>query len=115
MWKEKRRSEDDARSRVDDDDREADIRELKLKIENLLVAADFPQPRQEATIAYLKELQFLRQRLHDLVVTRIYSYGPHKPTSRPLWCTSTNQLSKFLPTLPGIYALRRPSRLSLRA
>ena len=46
-------------------DREADIRELKLKIENLL-AADFPQLRQEATIAYLKELQVLRQRLHDL-------------------------------------------------
>ena len=48
------------------DDRDAEIRETKLKIENLLVAADFPQLRQEATIAYLKELQVLRQRLHDL-------------------------------------------------
>ena len=48
------------------DDREAEIREIKLKIENLLVAAGQPQLPQEATVAYLKELQVLRQRLHDL-------------------------------------------------
>ena len=48
------------------DDRDAEIREIKLKIENLLVAANYPQLPQEATVAYLKELQVLRQRLHEL-------------------------------------------------
>ncbi len=48
------------------DDRDAEIREIKLKIENLLVAANYPRLPQEATVAYLKELQVLRQRLHDL-------------------------------------------------
>ena len=48
------------------DDRDAEIREIKLKIENLLVAASVSGLPQEATVAYLKELQALRQRLHDL-------------------------------------------------
>ena len=39
---------------------------MKLKIENLLVAANVSGLPQEATVAYLKELQALRQRLHDL-------------------------------------------------
>jgi hypothetical protein len=47
-------------------DRDAEIREIKLKIENLLVAAHVSALPQEATVAYLKELQALRQRLHDL-------------------------------------------------
>ncbi len=48
------------------EDRDAEIRKIKLKIENLLVAANFSCLPQEATVAYLKELQTLRQRLHDL-------------------------------------------------
>ena len=48
------------------DDPEAEIREIKLKIENLLVAASYRQLPQEATVAYLKELRVLRQRLQVL-------------------------------------------------
>ena len=47
-------------------ERDAEIREIKLKIENLLVAANCSGLPQEATVAYLKELQVLRQRLHEL-------------------------------------------------
>jgi len=43
-------------------DRDAEIREIKLKIENLLVAAHVSALPQEATVAYLKELQALRPR-----------------------------------------------------
>ena len=45
------------------DDREAEIRNIKLKIENLWVAANYSVLPQAATVAYLKELQTLRQRL----------------------------------------------------
>jgi len=48
------------------DDREAEIRKIKLKIENLLVAANYSGLPQAATVAYLKELQTLRQRLQAL-------------------------------------------------
>lgn len=48
------------------DDPEAEIREIKLKIENLLVAANYSGLPQAATVAYLKELQTLRQRLQAL-------------------------------------------------
>ena len=48
------------------DDRDDEIREIKLKIENLLVAANYSGIPQAATVAYLKELQVLRQRLHEL-------------------------------------------------
>ena len=48
------------------DDRDAEIREIKLKIENLLVAANYRQLPQEATVEYLKELRVLRQRLQEL-------------------------------------------------
>ena len=48
------------------DDRDDEIREIKLKIENLLVAANDSGIPQAATVAYLKELQVLRQRLHEL-------------------------------------------------
>jgi hypothetical protein len=65
VWKEKQRSEGtEERSMMDD--RDAEIREIKLKIENLIVAANTPFLPQAATVAYLKELQVLRQRLHDL-------------------------------------------------
>ena len=47
-------------------DSDAEIREIKLKIENLLVAANVSGLPREATVAYLKELRVLRQRLHDL-------------------------------------------------
>ena len=39
------------------DDRDAEIREIKLKIDNLLVAAHYRGLPQAATVAYLKELQ----------------------------------------------------------
>ena len=48
------------------DDRDAEIEAIKLKIDNLLVAAHYRGLPQEATVVYLKELRVLRQRLHDL-------------------------------------------------
>ena len=48
------------------DDRDAEIEALKLKIDNLLVAAHYRGLPQAATVAYLKELQVLRQRLQAL-------------------------------------------------
>jgi hypothetical protein len=50
------------------DDKEAEIREIKLKIENLLIAANYRGLPQEATISYLKEVQKLRLRLLHLGV-----------------------------------------------
>ena len=47
-------------------DREEEIREIKLKIENLLVAANYSGLPRAATVAYLKELDTLRQRLQAL-------------------------------------------------
>ena len=52
------------------DNREAEIREIKLKIENLLVAANYSGLPQAAKVAYLKELQTLRQRLQALETPR---------------------------------------------
>jgi hypothetical protein len=77
-------------------ERDAEIREIKLKIENLLVAANYPQLPQDATVAYLKELQVLRQRLHEL--------GGDTD-----WVAL-----QFLPRLPCIYSWRRASQLSQR-
>ena len=48
------------------EDTDADIREIKLKIENLLVAARYRHVPQQVTVAYLKELQILRHQLHKL-------------------------------------------------
>ena len=48
------------------DDREVEIREIRLKIENLLTAANYRGLPQEATISYLKEVQKLRLRLLHL-------------------------------------------------
>ena len=48
------------------DDRDAEIEALKLKIDNLLVAAHYRGLPQAATVTYLKELQVLRQRLYEL-------------------------------------------------
>jgi hypothetical protein len=48
------------------EDTDAEIREIKLKIENLLVAAHYRHVPQNVTITYLKELQLLRARLHAL-------------------------------------------------
>ena len=48
------------------EDRKAEIREIKLKVENLLVAANYSVLPQAATVAYLKELQTLRQQLQAL-------------------------------------------------
>jgi len=48
------------------EDMEAEIREIRLKIANLLVAARYRHVPQQATIACLKELQVLRQRLSEL-------------------------------------------------
>ena len=48
------------------DDRDAEIEAIKLKIENLLVAAHYRGLPQAATVEYLEELRVLRQRLHDL-------------------------------------------------
>ena len=48
------------------DDRDAEIEAIKLKIDNLLVAAHYRGLPQAATVEYLKELRVLRQRLHDL-------------------------------------------------
>ena len=42
------------------EDMEAEIREIRLKIANLLVAARYRHVPQQATIAYLKELRVLR-------------------------------------------------------
>jgi hypothetical protein len=50
------------------DDQEAEIREIKLKIANLLLAASYRGLPQEATISYLKEVQKLRVRLLHLGV-----------------------------------------------
>ena len=47
---------------------EAEIREIRLKIENLLKAANYRGLPQEATISYLKEVQKLRLRLLHLGV-----------------------------------------------
>ena len=47
-------------------DTEAEIREIRLKIENLLTAANYRGLPQEATISYLKEVQKLRLRLLHL-------------------------------------------------
>ena len=49
-------------------DTEAEIREIRLKIENLLTAANYRGLPQEATISYLKEVQKLRLRLLHLGV-----------------------------------------------
>ena len=48
------------------DDRDTEIAAIKLKIENLIVAAHYRGLPQAATVEYLKELRVLRQRLHDL-------------------------------------------------
>ena len=48
------------------EDTGAAIRELKLTIENLLVAARYRHVPQTVTITYLKELQVLRHQLHEL-------------------------------------------------
>ena len=48
------------------DDRDAEIEALKLKIDHLLMAAHYRGLPQAATVAYLKELQVLRQRLQAL-------------------------------------------------
>ena len=48
------------------DDRDAEIEAIKLKIENLLVAAHYRGLPQAASVEYLKGLRVLRQRLHDL-------------------------------------------------
>ena len=45
---------------------DAEIEAIKLKIDNLLVAAQYRGLPQAATVAYLKEIQVLRQRLHEL-------------------------------------------------
>ena len=50
------------------DVRESEIREIKLKIANLLLAASYRGLPQEATISYLKEVQKLRLRLLHLGV-----------------------------------------------
>lgn len=49
-------------------DPEAEIREIQLKIENLLRAAGYRGLPQEATISYLKEIQRLRLALLHLGV-----------------------------------------------
>ena len=45
---------------------EAEIRDIKLMIENLLVAAHYSGIPQGATATYLREVQVLRARLHVL-------------------------------------------------
>ena len=50
------------------DDKEREIRELQVKIENLLTAVSYRGLPQEATISYLKEVQKLRLRLLHLGV-----------------------------------------------
>lgn len=47
---------------------EAEIREIRLKIENLVTAAGYCGLPQEATTSYLKEVQKLRLRLLHLGV-----------------------------------------------
>ena len=47
-------------------DTDAEIREIKLTIANLLVAARYRHVPQTVTITYLKELQVLRHQLHEL-------------------------------------------------
>ena len=48
------------------DDTDAEIEALKLRIDNLVVAAHYRGLPQSATVTYLKELQVLRQRLYEL-------------------------------------------------
>ena len=48
------------------DPRDTEIEAIKLKIENLLVAANYRGLPQAATVEYLKELRVLKQRLHEL-------------------------------------------------
>ena len=43
-----------------DDANEAEIREIELRIENLLLAASYRDVPKEVTVTYLKELQRLR-------------------------------------------------------
>jgi hypothetical protein len=50
------------------EERDAEIREIRLRIENLLIAANYRSLPQEATISYLKEVQNLRLRLLHLGV-----------------------------------------------
>lgn len=48
------------------DDPASEIREIKLRIANLLLLAGRTEQRQEVTIGYLKEVQLLRLRLAEL-------------------------------------------------
>lgn len=48
------------------DDKEAEIREIELRIENLLLAAGYRHVPQDVTVTYLKELQRLRATLAEL-------------------------------------------------
>ena len=48
------------------DDPAFEIREIKLRIANLLLLAGRNEQRQEVTIGYLKEVQLLRLRLAEL-------------------------------------------------
>ena len=50
------------------DYREAEIREIKLKVENLLHAARRPSEPQQVGMGYLQEVRKLRLRLIDLGV-----------------------------------------------
>jgi hypothetical protein len=52
------------------DDTASEIREIKLRIANLLLLAGRTEQRQEVTIGYLKEVQLLRQRLLELRTLR---------------------------------------------
>ena len=47
-------------------ERDAEIEVIKLKIDNLLVAANYQGLPQAATVAYFREVQTLRHRLHAL-------------------------------------------------
>ena len=48
------------------DDKEAEIRELELRIDNLRLAASYRGVPQDVTVTYLKELQRLRGILGEL-------------------------------------------------
>jgi hypothetical protein len=49
-------------------DAETEVREIRLKIENLRVAVSYHNLPQQVKMIYLKELQTLMQRLHELGV-----------------------------------------------
>ena len=49
-----------------DAETDAETREIRLTIANLLVAARYRHVPQQVTITYLRELQVLRQRLSEL-------------------------------------------------